>query len=91
MLNLFISPFNSLIAFIYANKLFVSRPIGSTVSGVATPSRPCMALMENLKYQNLHGNLDFAMKTQYVRAEPIFYGCDEFKWISPHGLRFTAS
>ena len=58
---------------------FVSRPIGSTVSGIATPSGPSMALMRNLKYQNLHGNLDFAMKAQYVRAEPIFYGCGEFK------------
>ena len=69
----------------------VSQPIGSTVSGVATPSRPCMALMENLKYQSLHGNLDFAMKTQYVSAEPIVYGCDEFKWASSNGLGFTAS
>ena len=52
----------------YAN-FFVSRPNSSTVSGVVTPIRPCMAPIENLKYQNLHGKLDFAMKTQYVRAE----------------------
>ena len=71
--------------------LFVSRPIGSTVSGAGTPSRPSMALMKNLKYHNLHGSLDFAMKTQYVSAEPIAHGCDEFKWVSSNGLGFTAS
>ena len=72
-------------------KFFVSLPIGSTVSGIATRSRPSMALMENLKYQNLHGDLDLAMKTQYVSAELIVYRCEELKCILSNSLGFKAS
>ena len=91
-LTFVIIPFNSPIFFLcMPPNLFITRPIGSAVSGIATPSGPVTTPVESLKYQSIQGNLDFAMKTQYVSAEPIVYGCDEFKCVSSNSLGFAAS
>ena len=54
--------YHLMIFFICENKFFIPWPVASTVSEVATPSRP-------------DGNFIFALQTQCGSAEPIVYSC----------------